>query len=83
MMLDRYRSDGVQIAFTNGGGIRASLPSSYVVSDPSLVRTGCAPGAACDVVAGDIYTVLPFGNAMVVRTITGALLWQCWSTAWG
>lgn len=77
MMLDRYRtSDGVQIAFTNGGGIRASLPSSYAPQDTTLVRTGCSAGTPCDVVAGDIYTVLPFGNALVVRTITGQVLWQ-------
>jgi len=77
MMLERYRtSDGVQIAFTNGGGIRASLPSSYAPQDNTLVRVGCSAGTPCDVVAGDIYTVLPFGNALVVRTITGQVLWQ-------
>jgi 5'-nucleotidase len=77
MMLERYRtSDGVQIAFTNGGGIRAPLPSSYAPQDATLVRTGCSAGTPCDVVAGDIYTVLPFGNALVTRTITGQVLWQ-------
>jgi 5'-nucleotidase len=77
VMLARYRtSDGVQIAFTNGGGIRAPLPSSYVVQSGSPVRTGCSASTPCDVVAGDIYTVLPFGNALVVRDITGATLWQ-------
>ncbi|HVE86959.1 MAG TPA: 5'-nucleotidase, partial [Myxococcales bacterium] len=76
-MLDRYRqSDGAQIAFTNGGGIRASLPSSWVVKDTSLTRIGCSAGTPCDVVTGDIYTVLPFGNVAVIRRITGQLLWQ-------
>jgi 5'-nucleotidase len=77
VMLERYRtSDGIQLAFTNGGGIRASLPSSYAVQNTALVRIGCSGATPCDVVAGDIYTVLPFGNAMVVRSITGAVLWQ-------
>jgi len=76
-LLDRYRaSDSAQIAFVSGGGIRAPLPSSYVVQDTSLVRTGCSAETPCDVVVGDVYTVLPSGNELVVRRITGHLLWQ-------
>ncbi|HRG99483.1 MAG TPA: 5'-nucleotidase C-terminal domain-containing protein [Polyangiaceae bacterium] len=76
-MLDRYKSQGAQIAFTNGGGIRASLPSSYAPVDKTLRRTsaGYASGPPFDLVLGDIYTVLPFGNTCVVRKITGAKLW--------
>ncbi len=33
---------GTQLGFTNSGGIRAALPSSYVPQDASLRRTGCA-----------------------------------------
>lgn len=72
-MLDRYKtSHGAQIAFTNGGGIRAPLPSSYVPQAGGLNRTA----APYDLVVGDIYTVLPFGNVCVVRKVTGQLLWQ-------
>jgi 5'-nucleotidase len=63
---------GTQIAFTNGGGIRSSLPSSFSVS--GLVRTGCSTATPCDLVVGDAYNVLPFGNVVVTRTVTGAQL---------
>jgi 5'-nucleotidase len=77
-MLDRYKAQGAQIAFTNGGGIRASLPSSYAPADVTLRRTavGYAAGPPYDLVVGDVYTVLPFGNLCVVRKITGQVLWQ-------
>lgn len=65
---------GTQLAFTNGGGIRAALPSSYVPAASGLVRTGCSVATPCDLVIGDVFTVLPFGNSVVTRTITGALL---------
>jgi len=65
---------GTQIALTNGGGIRSSLPSSFVVSDPALRRTGCTATTPCDLVVGDAYNVLPFGNVVVTRTVTGAQL---------
>jgi 5'-nucleotidase len=42
----------------------------------ALVRTNCSSTTLCDVVVGDIYSVLPFGHTMVVREITGAVLWQ-------
>jgi len=76
-ILDMYGAPpfNVQIAFMNGGGIRANLPSSYVPQDPSLVRTNCSPTNRCDVVLGDVYTVLPFNNTVVVRTVPGSLLW--------
>jgi 5'-nucleotidase len=68
---------GTQIAFTNGGGIRAPLPSSYAPANHALRRTtsGYAAGPPYDLVTGDIYAVLPFGNAVVTRTITGEKLW--------
>jgi 5'-nucleotidase len=71
----RYSTD---IAFMNGGGIRAPLPSSYLPADMSLRRTtpGYAMGPPYDLVKGDVYTVLPFGNAVITRTVTGAQLWE-------
>jgi 5'-nucleotidase len=69
---------GTQIAFTNGGGLRSSLPSSsYLPQDTSLRRPspGYAAGPPYDVVTGDVYSVLPFGNQSLTRTVTGAQLW--------
>ncbi len=68
---------GTQLALTNSGGIRAPLPSSYLPQDTSLRRTA-APyviGPPYDIVIGDVFAVLPFGNTVVTRTVTGAQLW--------
>ncbi len=69
---------GTQIAFTNGGGLRSPLPSSYLPLDTSLRRPtpGYAAGPPFDVVIGDVYTLLPFGNEALTRTVTGAQLWS-------
>ncbi len=70
---------GTQIAFTNGGGLRSSLPSSsYLPADTTLRRpsAGYAPGPPYDVVTGDAYSVLPFGNQSLTRTVTGSQLWS-------
>jgi 5'-nucleotidase len=69
---------GTQLAFTNGGGLRAPLPSSYLPMDTTLRRNspGYAAGPPFDLVIGDAFTVLPFGNIVVTREVTGALLWQ-------
>lgn len=68
---------GVQVAFTNRGGIRGALPSSYAPVDRTLRRPGAgyAAGPPFDLVVGDVRTLLPFGNAVVTRTVTGAQLW--------
>ena len=68
---------GTQIAFTNGGGLRAALPSSYLPQDTTLRRPapGYAAGPPYDLVIGDVYSVLPFGNESLTRTVTGAQLW--------
>jgi 5'-nucleotidase len=65
---------GTQLAFTNGGGIRTPLPSSYLPQDTSLRRPspGFAPGPPWDLVVGDIFATLPFGNSVITRTVTGA-----------
>jgi 5'-nucleotidase len=66
-----------QIAFTNGGGLRSPLPSSYLPQDTTLRRPtpGYAAGPPYDLVIGDVYSVLPFGNQSLTRTVTGAQLW--------
>lgn len=63
---------GTQLALYNGGSIRQPLPSSYAPLDLSLDRTDPAP---YDIVIGDIYSVLPFGNSVVTRSVTGAQVW--------
>jgi 5'-nucleotidase len=67
---------GTQLAFTNGGGIRAALPSSYAPLDKTLRRPspGYVAGPPYDLTVGDIFTVLPFGNSVVTRSVTGAQL---------
>jgi 5'-nucleotidase len=64
---------GTQLALTNGGGIRSPLPSTYVPQDTTLDRTDPPP---YDLVVGDPYTVLPFGNVVVTRDVTGSQLWD-------
>ncbi len=77
-ILDRYKMEGAQIAFTNGGGIRQPLPSSYAPADLTLHRVGGSYNQTppYDLMLGDVYNVLPFGNLSVVRKITGQVLWQ-------
>jgi 5'-nucleotidase len=73
-MRDRYATD---LALTNGGGIRDSLPAAnYAPADPTLVRDGCSAATPCDVVVGDVFTILPFGNSVVTREVTGAQLYE-------
>jgi 5'-nucleotidase len=81
---------GTDFGYMNGGGIRAQLPScSYQPADHTLNRanylsdhttistcSGYASGTPYDLVKGDVYTVLPFGNNVLTRTITGIQLWQ-------
>jgi 5'-nucleotidase len=70
---------GTQIAFTNGGGLRSTLPASGYLPQNHLLRratAGYAPGPPYDLVVGDVYTLLPFGNIAVTRTLTGIQLWS-------
>ena len=68
---------GTQLAFCNGGGLRAALPSTYTPANTMLRRLspGYASGPPYDIVRGDALAVLPFGNVVVTRTVTGAQLW--------
>lgn len=63
---------GTQVAFTNHGGTRSGLPTSYVPQDQTLRRDS----APFDIVQGDVFVVAPFGNALVTGRVTGAALWQ-------
>ena len=66
-----------QLAIVNGGTLRSPLPSSYAPQDTTLRRPapGYQAGPPYDVVAGDVYSVLPFGNSVVTRTVTGSQLY--------
>lgn len=80
---------GTQLALMNSGGIRSQLPAcGYRPADTTLKRanwnaaktavetcTGYAAGTPYDIVLGDIFTVLPFGNILNTRTVTGTQLW--------
>ena len=52
------RSAGAQLAFINAGGVRTDL----------------VPGAGGTVTFGDIFAMQPFGNSLVVKTLTGTQL---------
>lgn len=67
---------GTQLAFFNGGALRASLPSTYLPQNTGLRRAtaGYAAGPPFDLVAGDVFGLLPFGNLVVTRPVTGAQL---------
>ena len=54
-------AEGAQIALMNPGGIRANLPPGGANPDRTVSY-------------GDIFTVQPFGNSLVVMTLTGAQL---------
>jgi 5'-nucleotidase len=73
----RARYD-TQIAVLNSGGERAPMPSSYAPVNRNLRRSGgnYKLGPQFDLVIGDIYSVLPFGNSVVTRTVTGGQLWR-------
>jgi 5'-nucleotidase len=56
---------GAQLAFMNPGGIRADLLFSAISSG------GEAPG---EVTYGEAFTVQPFGNSLVTKTMTGDMI---------
>lgn len=68
---------GTQLAIQNGGSIRSALPSGYTPQDKTLRRPapGYQPGPPYDLGADDVYSVLPFGNTVVTRTVTGTQLY--------
>jgi 2',3'-cyclic-nucleotide 2'-phosphodiesterase (5'-nucleotidase family) len=68
MVADSMRAayTGVDIAYTNSGGLRQDL----LCSPPS------AGEANCEITWGEMFSVLPFGNRTVIMTLTGAQLEQ-------
>jgi 5'-nucleotidase len=56
---------GAQLALMNPGGVRADLKASDISSG------GEAPG---EVTYGEAFTVQPFGNSLVTKTLTGDML---------
>jgi 5'-nucleotidase len=60
------RDNGAQIAFTNPGGVRSDL----------------RPRADGRVTYGDLFTVQPFGNALVTMTLTGTQLKTMLESQW-
>jgi 5'-nucleotidase len=69
---------GTQLALMNGGGLRAPMPAcTYSPVDTTLNRPcpGYGTGTPYDLVLGDVFAVLPFGNILNTRTVTGAQLW--------
>ncbi len=54
------RGEGAQIAFMNPGGIRTNLE--------------CVGTPPCSVTFGQVFTMQPFGNSLVVMTLTGEQL---------
>jgi 5'-nucleotidase len=81
---------GVDIGYYTGGSIRSQFPAcAYHPVNTALNRVnynadhatfftcaGYASGSPLDLVKGDVYTVLPFGNNILTRTVTGIQLWQ-------
>jgi 2',3'-cyclic-nucleotide 2'-phosphodiesterase (5'-nucleotidase family) len=61
----KYTAQGAEAAITNSGGLRADLRGS----PPST--SGEQPN---EITWGETFAVLPFGNATVVETLTGAQL---------
>jgi len=65
----RYVS-GADVALTNGGGIRVSLPIDHTnPEDEAAYIAGTEPG---QITYGDLNAVFPFGNVVVTIDITGA-----------
>ena len=61
---------GSQVALWNSGGIRADLAG----------QAATAPGSPITVTFADAFEVLPFGNRVEVRTVTGATLVEMLAT---
>jgi 5'-nucleotidase len=81
---------GVDFGFITGGSLRQQFPTcTYAPVDKTLHRSnfgadhttlapcsGYAEGGPYDLVKGDVYAVLPFGNNVITREVTGHQLWQ-------
>jgi 5'-nucleotidase len=64
---------GSVIAFMNSGGIRANL----------TYDSGTAGEGDGNVTYGEAFTVQPFGNSLVVKTLTGQQIYDLLNRRWG
>ena len=71
---DAYPENDIDIFFNNAGGIR----TDWCWNGSDWVNTGCVAGLHAPglLTYGDMFTILPFGNATVVGTMTGAQILQ-------
>jgi len=71
---DSDKKNDIDIFFNNAGGIRAD----WCYNGTAWVNTGCVGGthAPALLTYGNMFTILPFGNATVVGTMTGAQILQ-------
>jgi 2',3'-cyclic-nucleotide 2'-phosphodiesterase (5'-nucleotidase family) len=72
-------TNDIDIFFNNAGGIR----TDWCYNGTTWVNTGCAAGthAPALLTYGNMFTILPFGNATVVGKMTGAQILQVLSQA--
>ena len=73
LIADALRAaSGADVAFTNGGGIRADLPVDH--TDTENEKNYIEGAEKGDITYGDIYNVLPFGNTIGTLEVTGEVL---------
>ncbi len=73
----KARFPATNFCIVNGGGIRDSLPAAtYTPLNTGYNRPGPTTTGPYDVTKGDCLTILPFGNSMVIATVTGIQLWN-------
>lgn len=70
-----YKTD---IGLVNGGAIRQALPSSHLVNltTSGSLRRDINVSGPYDLVEGDVITVQPFNNELVVFTVTAPILFR-------
>jgi 5'-nucleotidase / UDP-sugar diphosphatase len=67
LITDAMRAEtGAQIAITNGGGIRSSIPVGEDTPEDLMMEDSLT------VTLGDVLTVLPFGNLVATMELSGA-----------
>jgi 2',3'-cyclic-nucleotide 2'-phosphodiesterase (5'-nucleotidase family) len=66
-------STGVKLTFSTTGTY--STDNVYTFKT-TAIRTGCSSTKPCDILLGDLFDVLPFGNKTTLRPVTAETLWQ-------
>jgi len=64
---------GITVTFAAG---TYAADNTYAFTTKTYVRSGCSTTTPCNVLLGDVYGVLPFGNKTTVRPVTAQILWQ-------